>query len=54
MGWVEEAVECFETAIEINPLYALAWYNKGITLLKLNHDTEARVALARARDLGFS
>ena len=54
LGWLEEAVECFESAIDINSHHASSWYNKGITLLKLKHDNEAGDALDRARELGFS
>jgi tetratricopeptide (TPR) repeat protein len=54
LGWLEEAVECFETAIKIVPELASAWHNKGITLLKLNRDNEAEKALINAKKLGFS
>jgi Flp pilus assembly protein TadD len=53
-GWLEEAVECFETAINIVPDLASAWHNKGITLMKLNRDNEAENSLDNAKKLGFS
>ena len=53
LGWLEEAVECFESAIDINSHHASSWYNKGITLFKLKRDNEAGDALDRARELGF-
>jgi tetratricopeptide (TPR) repeat protein len=43
LGWLKEAIECFEIAIDINPHHASSWYNKGITLLKLNVITRLEV-----------
>ena len=54
LKWLEEALECFETAIRIDPRHATAWYNKGITLSKLKRENEARYALDRAKELGYS
>jgi len=31
-GKYDEAIECFDKAIQINPKYAEAWYNKGTAL----------------------
>ncbi len=37
----EEAIECFDTAIEIDPRYADAWYSKGVVLANLERYEEA-------------
>ncbi|CAD8214738.1 unnamed protein product [Paramecium octaurelia] len=37
----EEAIECYDKAISINPKYDLAWYNKGLALFYLNKKEEA-------------
>ena len=36
-----EAVDCFDKAIKINPLYYTAWCNKGVALDKLGKYSEA-------------
>jgi len=40
-GKYENALECFDKAIEINPQYANAWFNKGCILADLNRYEEA-------------
>lgn len=37
----EEALECFDKTLELNPDYASAWHNKGYTLHKLGRLSEA-------------
>lgn len=32
----EDAIQCLDKAIELNPIYFLAYYNKGLILQKLN------------------
>jgi tetratricopeptide (TPR) repeat protein len=54
LGQFEKAIECFETAIRIDSSNAPAWYNKGMTLKALCHNDEAEIALARARELGYT
>jgi tetratricopeptide (TPR) repeat protein len=36
-GQTDSAYKHIDKAIEINPNYALAWYNKGIALIKLEN-----------------
>jgi len=36
-----EALECSDEAIKINPSYDIAWYNKGVALDKLDHYDKA-------------
>ena len=31
----KEAIECYDKAIEINPKYVNAWFNKGASLINL-------------------
>jgi tetratricopeptide (TPR) repeat protein len=37
----EEALACFDKAIELNPGYAEAWVNKGVTLCSFGRFDEA-------------
>lgn len=37
----EEALLCFERAIEIDPRYAMAWNNKGLALEDLGNSRDA-------------
>jgi len=48
----EEAIACFERAIELKPDYADAWHNKGVALDALGRQKEARAAYKRARAPG--
>ncbi|GAF86109.1 unnamed protein product [marine sediment metagenome] len=41
LGKSEEAIKCFDNAIEINPDYEEAWYNKGVALNYLGKSGEA-------------
>ena len=36
-----KAIKCYDKALEIDPKYALAWYNKGTTFAKLGNYKEA-------------
>ena len=49
--FVEEAIECYNQAIEIDPEYALAWNNKGIALKALGSNKEAEYASNKAKEL---
>jgi tetratricopeptide (TPR) repeat protein len=49
----EDAMRCFQKAIEIEPLYATAWKNLGLAYRALHRDREAEEALSRARELGL-
>jgi tetratricopeptide (TPR) repeat protein len=37
----DKAIECYDNALKINPSYALAWYNKGLTFFELKKYNEA-------------
>ena len=37
----EEAIACYNKALEINPRYAKLWYNKGVALIALGRPKEA-------------
>jgi len=47
----EEAIEAYNKAIEINPKYADAWYNKGVTLVQLERQEEAIKAFDKAIEI---
>jgi len=40
--------------IEINPQYANAWFNKGVTLQRVGRTTDAEAAFAKAKKLGVT
>ncbi len=44
----EEALQDFQRVLELNPLYARAWYSKGATLGKLKRGDEALAAYEEA------
>jgi len=48
------ALRCFDKAIEIDPMNATAWENKGNVLKQLNHTDEADEAFSKASDLTIS
>ena len=50
----EEAIEAYNKAIEINPQYAKAWYNKGNALDELGKHEESLKALDKAKELGYT
>lgn len=41
MGDFEEAIECFNKALQINPMDINVWYNKGVALKKTEHYDKA-------------
>jgi len=47
----EEALAAFEKAIELNPQYYKAWYNKGVMLVNLNRYEHALAAFEKAIEL---
>ncbi len=47
----QEALACFEMALEINPRYAVAWDNKGNVLERLGRDQEAIACYDRALEI---
>lgn len=48
-----EAINAFINATEINPQLAKAWCNKAIALNKDSRRSDAKVALDKAKDLGY-
>ena len=51
LGRKEEALKCFDRAIELNPREEMAWNNKGHLLEDLGRREEASVCLDRAIEL---
>ncbi|WVQ69822.1 uncharacterized protein L199_008043 [Kwoniella botswanensis] len=43
----EKAIECFKDSLQINPLYARAWFTLGVCYVKLERWTEAKDAFRR-------
>lgn len=50
-GKYEDAIRCYNRAIEIDPKYTIAWNNKGKALSALNRDREAEAMFSKAKDL---
>ena len=48
MGKYDEAIQAYDRAIEINPQYTDAWYNKGETLRRQDKYDEAIQAYDKA------
>jgi tetratricopeptide (TPR) repeat protein len=48
----QEALQCYDRVLTINPDDAGAWFNKGVALYELKLYAEARQALQKAADLG--
>jgi tetratricopeptide (TPR) repeat protein len=48
LGKYEEAIQCFDKAIELDPNYAIAWSNKGNALDELGMHNEAIQAFDEA------
>ena len=45
----EEALRCYSEAVQIDPLYADAWYNLGMTCRALGYADEAGTCFERAK-----
>ena len=53
LGRYEEAIECFDRALEINPNFAEAWNNKGNVLDELGRYEEAVESKGKAAFLFY-
>jgi tetratricopeptide (TPR) repeat protein len=51
---LDEALQCFEKAIEINPRNDFAWGDKALILDKLGNTDEALISFSRAIDINPS
>jgi tetratricopeptide (TPR) repeat protein len=47
---LNNAIECYNTAIKMDQNYVLAWSNKGRALEALNKNSDAKEAFAKARE----
>ena len=52
LGRYDEAIKCYDKAIEIDPNDADAWNNKGLALNSLGNNDEAKKCYDRSRELG--
>ncbi len=50
----EEALAAYEQALRLDPNFAFAYYNKGVTLERLGRKREAQQAYERARQHGYN
>jgi tetratricopeptide (TPR) repeat protein len=48
---LQEAVQCFDTAIEFKDDYAKAWYNKGRALSMIGEINKSQECFDKARKL---
>ena len=53
LGRRDEALSCYDRALEIDSGLARAWYNKGDELGHLKRFIEAKACFENARDLGL-
>lgn len=53
-GKYEEAIQCYDIAIMLNPNFGQAYYDKALALKALGRITEADAAFAKAKDLGYT
>ena len=54
IGRKDEALQCLENSLEIDPADRVAWRNKGSVLIDLRRFKEAIVSIEKARKLGAS
>jgi tetratricopeptide (TPR) repeat protein len=50
-GRYDNAITCYDRAVDIDPMMAEAWLNKGFALQKLGREKEAQLALVTAMEL---
>ena len=46
-----QALESYQTAVEVDPRHVAGWHNMGVVLHELGRAKESTEALKRARDL---
>ncbi len=49
----KKAVKKFKEAVELDPGYALAWYNLAVAYKLLNNIPRAKKCMAKAKELGY-
>ncbi len=49
----DKAILCYEKVIRIDPFYADAWFNKGMSIRKMGNEKEASLCIKRAIELYF-
>jgi tetratricopeptide (TPR) repeat protein len=47
----EEAIKCFDKAVQLDPNNALAWISKANALIEYGNEEEARECLDRAKKI---
>jgi tetratricopeptide (TPR) repeat protein len=50
----KKAVKKFNEAVELDPQYALAWYNMAVAYKLLNKMVKAKECIAKAKELGYA
>jgi tetratricopeptide (TPR) repeat protein len=50
----DNAIEAFNTSIELQPRYYTYWYNKGVALKSQGRTADAKDAFAKAKELGYT
>jgi len=53
MGRCEEALSCYDVAIQLDTYNAETWFNKGLTLKKMGREKEAFDCMNRGVDLAL-
>ena len=50
---IRMAIEDFDEAIRLDPQFAIAYYNRGVSYQRLGKTKEAERDYAKARELGY-
>ncbi|MCE5298799.1 MAG: tetratricopeptide repeat protein [Methanoregulaceae archaeon] len=53
MGRLDEALACYDTALELEPEDAEIWFNKGLTLKKIGREKDAVSCINRGIELAI-
>ena len=51
---INESIDAYNTAIEVDPRWATPWNGKGVVLQRMGRNAEAKAALVKAKELGFT